>query len=236
MNNEKLLLEQKYQTARAAIIAKAETLQTAHSRTAITGLSASWGQALAKMATLQASFSETIKSLWQGVTSMITNALASVIEQYLVKWLTSLLIGKGAQATTGASEVVSNAAVAGSAAYASTAAIPIVGPELAPAAGMAAYGGAMSFLGMLPSFATGAWDLPGDMIAQVHKGEMIVPRTFADDFRSNGGPTSSSSGSSGGGDTYHIQATDADSFIRMLHGNRAAVAKAVKAAVRDGVR
>ncbi|WP_026607098.1 hypothetical protein [Methylocapsa acidiphila] len=27
----------------------------------------------------------------------------------------------------------------------------------------------------IPGFATGAWELPGDMIAQVHQGEMIVP-------------------------------------------------------------
>ena len=158
-----------------------------------------------------------------------------MIEQYLTQWLTSLLLGKAAQSATGASEIGANAAIAGSAAYASTAAIPIVGPELAPAVAWTAYGGAMSFAG-LTGLATGAWDLPGDMVAQLHKGEMVVPRTFAEDFRANGANASGGGGGGSVGDTYHIHATDAQSFVKMLHSNRGAVAKAVKGAVRDGTR
>ena len=38
-----------------------------------------------------------------------------------------------------------------------------------------------------PSFAVGSWEIPRDMTANIHKGEMIIPRTFADDIRSNKG-------------------------------------------------
>ena len=38
-----------------------------------------------------------------------------------------------------------------------------------------------------PSFAVGSWEIPNDMNANIHKGEMIIPRTFADDIRSNKG-------------------------------------------------
>lgn len=39
----------------------------------------------------------------------------------------------------------------------------------------------------LPSFATGAWNLPRDMVAQVHAGEMIVPRDIAERLRGGRG-------------------------------------------------
>jgi hypothetical protein len=37
------------------------------------------------------------------------------------------------------------------------------------------------------SFATGAWNLPTDMVAQVHKGEMIIPAAQAEKFRNGQG-------------------------------------------------
>jgi hypothetical protein len=36
----------------------------------------------------------------------------------------------------------------------------------------------------LPSFATGTGNVPKDMVAQLHQGEMVVPKTFAEDMRS----------------------------------------------------
>jgi len=56
--------------------------------------------------------------------------------------------------------------------YASTAAIPIIGPILASAAAAVAYGAVEAF----SAFDVGSWALPSDMLAQVHAGEMIVPR------------------------------------------------------------
>lgn len=68
--------------------------------------------------------------------------------------------------------------------------------------------------GKLPSFAVGAWDLPRSMIAEVHKGEMIVPAGPAEAFRSGTG--------FGGGDTHihvhhHINAVDGESVRRLVN-------------------
>lgn len=43
------------------------------------------------------------------------------------------------------------------------------------------------FKDLLPSFDVGAMNLPRDMIAQVHKGEMIIPAAQANQIRSGGG-------------------------------------------------
>lgn len=64
---------------------------------------------------------------------------------------------------------------------------PIIGPA-APAAGAAeAATVSASALALLPSLDTGTWEVPGDMTARIHKGEMVVPRFDAEQFRSGGG-------------------------------------------------
>ncbi len=47
----------------------------------------------------------------------------------------------------------------------------------------------------IPGFAAGAWSLPGDMVAQIHQGEMIIPAGPAAGLRS----ALSGGGSVGGG-------------------------------------
>ena len=48
-----------------------------------------------------------------------------------------------------------------------------------------------------PSFAVGVWDVPEDMNANIHKGETILPKPFADEFRENV--------ASGGGVTINLE-------------------------------
>jgi len=45
-----------------------------------------------------------------------------------------------------------------------------------------------------PSFAVGAWEIPSDMNANIHKGEMILPQPFADSVRSGEASLGGSSG------------------------------------------
>jgi hypothetical protein len=75
-------------------------------------------------------------------------------------------------------------------------------PVMGPAAIGPAAAGEATVAAAAGSFAVGAWKLPSDMIAQVHKGEMIVPASHADSMRSalSGG----GGGSSGGGHTVHV--------------------------------
>jgi hypothetical protein len=74
---------------------------------------------------------------------------------------TNALVEKATSADVGAAQVNINAAVAGAAAFASTAAIPIVGPALAPAAGAAA------------EAATLATYLPQVLVGLAHAGGVI---------------------------------------------------------------
>lgn len=92
-------------------------------------------------------------------------------------------------------QIQTDAAVASAAAYASTAAIPIVGPGLAPAAAGLAYASVQSMTGLV-ALATGTTDVPKDMPAQLHQGEMVIPATFAAGIRSMMG---SGGGSPAGG-------------------------------------
>jgi transcriptional regulator of heat shock response len=93
---------------------------------------------------------------------------------------------------------------------------PIMGPAAAgPAAASEAVVDAQAGIA---SFAVGAWELPSDMIAQVHKGEMIVPAGPADALRSGGG----------GSPTYvTIHAMDARSVAAWAKDNAAALTGAV---------
>lgn len=46
----------------------------------------------------------------------------------------------------------------------------------------------------LPSYAVGTWAVPNDQIAQIHQGEMIIPKTFADSVRAGEGAITGGSG------------------------------------------
>lgn len=157
-------------------------------------------------------------------------SVAGVLEDMAEKWLITEIVGETSSQTQAHAGIAASAAQAGAAAFASIAAIPIIGPAMAPAAGAAAYTGALAYEG-LASFDVGSWNLPSDMVAQVHKGEMIIPRTFADDLRSNGGLTGAS-----GGDHFHIHAIDTRGMSRFIRNNSDAVASAVRTAGRNGNR
>ena len=75
------------------------------------------------------------------------------------------------------------AAQAAAGAFAATAAIPYVGPELAPAAAALAYSDTMAF-GALAS-AAGGYDIPSNInpMVQTHASEMILPASIADPLR-----------------------------------------------------
>jgi hypothetical protein len=100
-----------------------------------------------------------------------------------------------AHATTSATNVMdalSYAAVGAAAAGASVAAIPVTGWAMVPAVTAETYG-TLSGVASMASLDVGAWQVPKDMIAQIHQDEMVVPADFASGLRNN-----MSGGSSGG--------------------------------------
>jgi hypothetical protein len=121
--------------------------------------------------------------------------------------------------------VASNAAVGAAAAMAATAAIPIVGPELAPEAGAVMYAGILGTYGPLAS-AAGGWDrVPSDTLAQLHKNEMVLPASIAANIRNMS--------TGGGGDThYHTTfngAFDPKTFFQQHQGH-------IMSTIRDAMK
>jgi hypothetical protein len=227
--------DRKHQAMLTKIANDGALQRTSRTRTAIDGIASSWGSALAKMATLQASFGDTIKSLWQGIMGVVTGALTSIIEQYIAKWLSSLLIKKAAQVGDSEATIVALAAEAGAGGVASMAAAPYPLDLGAPEFGAAMSGIAMGY--SIPS-AKGGWDVGpgvgrgidgiGGMPAIIHPREMILDEPAANNLRAG----------KGGGDTHiHLHGiVDGDSVKALLHRNSSAVATALAKAVRNGVR
>ena len=241
--------DQAHQNALTANARKAVLQRTQIERAGISSVSQSWGSALAQMATGQLSFANGIKAMWQGMMSAITGAITSMIQQWLEKQLAALLLGRIQQGITAAAQVTSNAAVAASAAIASTAAIPIIGPELAPAAGAAAFSAAMAFAPL--ASARGGWgDVPFDgAMTELHKNEMVLPADIATPLRQQlkgGGPSGGAGGgfapsaaNDRGGDTpvhLHFHNPDAQGARRLFMDNKDHLVDALRKAIRDGKR
>ena len=111
-----------------------------------------------------------------------------------------------AQAAASAN-IAAYASEGAAAAIASTAAIPLVGPELAPAAGTAIYADIMSF--GLPS-AAGGWMVPSDQLAMVHENERILPARYSAGLDAMVGNAATGQGQGGHtfNNSFHINAAD----------------------------
>lgn len=200
------------------------------------------------------SFNNSIKGMLQGTTTFrqaMANMMLNIVmkfvemcETMVARWIATQIIkvtgAQAAEATITATETAGMAtrgaaqtafqakSIIGSAATTFSGVFSNMSPTLGPLAAIPA-GAAAAVVAaqtaFLPSFAVGAWDLPGDTLAQVHQGEMIIPRTFAEDLRSNGGGI-------GGGITLNIHATDAKSVARLFKNNGAALTGALRQQMR----
>lgn len=198
------------------------------------------------VSTLQSAFSQLFSSIRQGTLTsqsllvgafnFAANAVSNALASISAKWLAEQIVGKVSAIKTALSDISASAARAGAAAFASTAAIPVVGPELAPAAGAAAYSGAMGFAALLPAAsAAKGYDIPGGInpVTQLHQREMVLPAHIADPLRD-----SLAGGGLGGGTTVqlNVQAIDGRSVAEFFRANGDHVYDAVQRAVRQGRR
>lgn len=219
---------------------KALLERTQLERQAINATAQLWGQNISKLLTFQQSFATTLQNLYKGMVGILSDALAQIIQKWLVQHLSALLLGGAASKAAAAGEIGANAAVAGSGAYAATAAIPVVGPGLAPAAAATAYSSAMSYLATLaiPSGAGGIWDVEGGL-TMLHEREMVLPAWAAQPLRSMLGGTAANSNApaaandASGGYHYHDHSARGLSESQII-ANRNAFAKAMKMAHREG--
>jgi len=80
-------------------------------------------------------------------------------------------------------QITAEAGIAAAAAFADSAMLGPAGLAAAPAAAAAAKAQVLAFAAL----AQGAWNLPRDMMAQLHAGEMVVPASFAAGMRQSMG-------------------------------------------------
>lgn len=127
-------------------------------------------------------------------------------------WLASM----GMWLTNAIAWITGDAAVATAGATAQAA--PYAGPA-APAIGAGVGSFVLGALAMLPALDKGTWNVPQDMTANIHKGEIVVPEPFADKMRSGA--------LGGGGTTIIIQAMDSVDVSRFVKNHAGAISKAV---------
>lgn len=138
--------------------------------------------------------------------SILTSMVAGIEKAFEV-WLATELTKKTMGAATAKVSVLHQAYTAAASAYASTAAIPVVGPFLAPAIAAGAFAAVAAF-GSGISSAAGGFDIPAGVnpMTQLHAREMVLPATLADGLRGL------IAGGGGRGGDVHIHAMDAASF------------------------
>jgi hypothetical protein len=135
--------------------------------------------------------------------------------------------GKVAKTASAVAQVTSDAGVGAAGAASAVAAIPFVGPSLAPAAAATTFGEIMGFMSTAVASAAGGYDIPAGInpVTQLHAQEMVLPASIANKVRGDSG---------GGGGTTIIQAMDVKSFHDFLQANHPAVGAAVKKQFRSG--
>jgi hypothetical protein len=191
-------------------------------------------------------------SLVDGMLSQFLSNIAKMVSQWIAGEIMKLaattaseeaqVAVKGAAAiekeaidkTTASSSILMDAKNAAAGAYNAIVGIPYVGPVLAPIAAATAFAAVAAF----GSFDVGTPSVPNDMVANVHQGEIIVPRTFSDSIRSGdmtlGGPGGNTGGSSqSAAVTVNITAVDAQSVHRLFQNNGAALVSAIAAQSRN---
>lgn len=221
-----LLMEQKHVND----VAKIQTKQQLESAKYVEGFANSiqsgFKQSIAGMLNGTMTFTGAIKNMFKSIVS----SFADMASGMAADWLMAMIRNRLVQATTGVAQVMSNAAVAASAAFASTAAIPLIGPELAPAAAAAAYSGTAAFAPL--ASARNGFDIPAGLnpLTQLHEREMVLPQAQADAVRD----MANGKGGSGGGDMHlHVHALDGKSVERVFRENGRHIASALQAQQRN---
>ena len=248
--DEKALLDVKYSTQVAQVQAKAaldankswtDSFKTINQ--AFEGMvqgilqgTETWQQALGKVFTdITAKFVQNtvlpMAEKWIGAQLNMTSAQEAGDAARTASTTAAAATAGATSAAASKGQVSNDAATAAANVYQSVSAIPYVGWLLAPPAAAAAFGAVEAFGSGIASFAVGSYSIPSDMPANVHAGEMIIPKTFADSIRSG----EATLGSGGGGDNYNvtIQAVDSQSFANLVNSNSGVIVSAVQKSVRN---
>jgi len=188
--------------------------------------------------------------LIDSVTQPIISAVDTIVKKWILGQTTMSAASEAGAATRVATEeaasgqslvIMAGTAIKGIAisawetaanVYKSLAAIPFVGPFVAPAAAIAAGAVVLGFAKNIMSAEGGYWQLPGDQLVQAHANEMILPAPAAQGLRD----MVSGGGGGGGNLSVNITAMDGRSVRRVLMDNQPALVEALRKADRDRKR
>lgn len=127
------------------------------SKTVVDNFTTSFGNAFESMILDSENLGDAMRNMAQGMVRAVVNAIGQMIAQWLAYQAVQMLVGKTTQ-TGAVAAMTANAEAtslqAGLAAFASTAAIPIVGPAAAPAAMSAALGVTQPMVGAVAASAS----------------------------------------------------------------------------------
>jgi hypothetical protein len=183
------------------------------------------------------SMSNSSRTLQQNIARVLDQILADflrMLERMVANWVAQhvfmQVFGIGAQKATSAASIESSAAEGAAAAYASAAAIPVVGWSMAPAIAADAYSNILGFEA-LNAFAAGGI-VPDDALAFVHKNEMVLPASLSSGLSQM--ISSDDSGSNNMHINFSVSATDSKSFEGRLHDHADTLVRVIKRAWRHG--
>lgn len=174
--------------------------------------------------------------VWEAIQTMIQNAVMTEANQaYHTEAMAMDEEDAIASDAVKVQQITGNAAVASSGVWASLSAIPFVGPFIAPAIAASVLA---AVLALASSFDVGAWEIPNDQLAMIHKGETIVPASMAQSIRSGQAVLSAggAGGGGGGGGTtvnFTIQALDGRSVQQLLHQQGSTIANVFAKQIRQ---
>jgi hypothetical protein len=166
---------------------------------------------------------------WTAMELAKTGATAAGVATRLALTVAGEAEALAIQAATAIKWILTEAAKAAAGAFSAMAAIPVVGPALAVAAGAATFVAVEALVSNVASAQGGFERVPFDnMPAVLHKDEQVLPAQYAEGLRNLV--------AGGGGSTYHyhIHANDAAGFEGMLKRNPGALVRALGHAGRTG--
>ena len=203
---QKLTLVEQYNQKLVAINLKSATDYTKDWAGVFKSMESGFQSVLAKFANGTASLGQTVKGLFVSIAQTVSGAL----EQMAAKQIATMLQAAATGNMIRMKQILADAYAAGAGAYAATAAIPFVGPELAPIAAAGAFAGTMAFGSSVS--AEGGYDIGANInpIVQTHAKEMILPREHADTIRS----LKNNGGGGGMSNTDHASRAMAKNFQR----------------------
>lgn len=150
---------------------------------------------------IQGLLSKTV-SLASAMRTILSGLGMTIIAELITKPLAAKAVAWIQEKLFNVSAIVSQAGVAGAAATASAAAIPVYGWSIAPAAGAAVSASALAYSAMS---ASGGYDIPRGVnpMTQLHQEEMVLPAKYADVIRQMASTGGGAAGAGGPQVTYN---------------------------------